>query len=500
MSRISIVGAGIGGLSTGIRLLHKGHEVTIYEKNSYPGGCIHYTTSHDGRFKIEESASLPINFLTYEEIFKAVGKNPKEYFKWIPLENYYKVFTYTHREFNLNTNLIKTQENLRRYYPEDIEGYTEFIYKTSQKYLKAKGNLLNKPFIYREKIYTIKTFKTLQQLHTLTPASSYVKGFVKAKELRQLILFQTFFMGISPYKIPNIYTAIAANTQIEGMAHIEGGLTAYVSALEKLYLELGGRIHYNCKIEKVVHTSREVKGLLYKGKLIPSDKIVLNVDYINSQKVLLERKVKDSFNLSCSTFVIHLGLSKTFQHLEVHNLYLNKKFKEEIERVFKGKFPETPSLYIYYPSSIDKSFCKNPLHSVMNIMVRVPNLESLDIPWGEKSKEKLYKKCIKIISSIQQLKDIEKFIIYHECTTPRDFETQYGYYKGSCFGLGHTFFQSMVFRPQVKDIQVEGLYYVGTSIHPGNGASIVMDCAKLTAEEIEKENFKERGLKEDGIS
>lgn len=483
MSKVTIAGAGIGGLCTGIRLLKEGHEVTIYEKNSYVGGCIHYYTFND-EFKIDEGPSLAINPLTYDKIFYDSGKNPRDYFKWLPLENNYKVLTYNNKAFNLSCNLIKTQENLKKYYPEDVEGYGEFILDTTKKYLLAKDKFLNKPFIHLRQIYKISNLKAIKDLSIFTSANDYLKRYIKSKELRQIILFQTFFMGISPYEIPAIYTSIAANTQIEGLRHIEGGLSAYVRALEKLYLQLGGKLQYNCEIKKIIYKRGKIKGLICEEGFINSNKVIINTDYITSQKTLLQRNCKKPYKLSCSTIVFHLGLSKLYKELEVHNLFLNKSFEKEVKRVFKGRLPSTPSIYIYYPSSIDKSFCKNSSYSVMNVMIRVPNLKEGNILWEDKVKSKLYNIALKILKEIPGLKDIEEHILGHKCTTPKDFERQYGYYGGSCFGLGHSFCQSMIFRPQIKDKEIKDLYYVGASIHPGNGASIVMDCAKMVAKEF----------------
>ena len=38
MKNVAIVGAGLGGLSAGIRLAKKGFDVDIYEQNGSPGG------------------------------------------------------------------------------------------------------------------------------------------------------------------------------------------------------------------------------------------------------------------------------------------------------------------------------------------------------------------------------------------------------------------------------------------------------------------------------
>ena len=36
--KVGIIGAGIGGLATAVRMAVRGHEVVVYEANSYPGG------------------------------------------------------------------------------------------------------------------------------------------------------------------------------------------------------------------------------------------------------------------------------------------------------------------------------------------------------------------------------------------------------------------------------------------------------------------------------
>ena len=38
MSRVTVIGAGIAGLATSIRLAIKGYRVMVFEANAYPGG------------------------------------------------------------------------------------------------------------------------------------------------------------------------------------------------------------------------------------------------------------------------------------------------------------------------------------------------------------------------------------------------------------------------------------------------------------------------------
>ena len=37
---VAVIGSGIAGLASAIRLANKGHRVTVFEKNNYPGGKI----------------------------------------------------------------------------------------------------------------------------------------------------------------------------------------------------------------------------------------------------------------------------------------------------------------------------------------------------------------------------------------------------------------------------------------------------------------------------
>ena len=81
---------------------------------------------------------------------------------------------------------------------------------------------------------------------------------------------------------------------------------------------------------------------------------------------------------SCSIFMIYLGLSRKFDELSVHNIYISRNFRESIEKPFKGDIPDNPSIYIYYPSAVDDTLCTRG-KSVMNLMVRVPNLSFKNI-------------------------------------------------------------------------------------------------------------------------
>ena len=62
--------------------------------------------------------------------------------------------------------------------------------------------------------------------------------------------------------------------------------------------------------------------------------------------------------------------------------------------------------------------------------------------------------------------------------TPEDFKDRLLSFKGAAFGLEPLLTQSAWFRPHNRSEDIEGLYMVGASTHPGAGIPGVLSSAK----------------------
>lgn len=76
MKKISVIGAGIGGLSAAIRLQHAGYSVEIYEKESIPGGKMHRIEMDGHAFDV--GPTLVMMPSVYREVLTLAGRNPEE--------------------------------------------------------------------------------------------------------------------------------------------------------------------------------------------------------------------------------------------------------------------------------------------------------------------------------------------------------------------------------------------------------------------------------------
>ena len=78
--KIAIIGAGIAGLASAVRLAAAGNEVEVFDLNDFPGGKLSEFSLGDYRFDFGPSLfTMP---MYVDELFEICGENPKEYFDY----------------------------------------------------------------------------------------------------------------------------------------------------------------------------------------------------------------------------------------------------------------------------------------------------------------------------------------------------------------------------------------------------------------------------------
>ena len=341
-------------------------------------------------------------------------------------------------------------------------------------------------------MFNLKSILKAFKIHTLSTSYNYISKYITNEKLRDYLAFQSMYVGISPFNGPNIYTLIPVVSQLYGLWHLKGGMYSFITSLSKLIYEFNGSIKTGITVDEILFFEDKAIGVKTSKGIKKADIVVCNADFPYAMKNLVkDEHYKDKYTdkklsemkYSCSTFIIYLGLGKKYPQLSVHNIYLGNNFKENIEAAFKGKFPKIPSLYIYCPSRIDKSMVKAE-GDCLNIMLRVPNLFFKEIIWDKQTIDLLTDIILNELKNIKGLEDIEENIQYKNYLTPLDMEIKFNAYGGTAFGLSPTLTQTNYFRPHFKLNKANNLFFVGSSVHPGPGISLVLNSSKLVTEEI----------------
>jgi phytoene desaturase len=183
----------------------------------------------------------------------------------------------------------------------------------------------------------------------------------------------------------------------------------------------------------------------------------------------------DNGRYSMGLFVWYFGTSKTYPDVPHHMMVLGPRYKELLTDIFKRhKLAEDFSLYLHRPTATDPSLAPEGCDTFY-ALAPVPHLDS-GTDWPAFAEH--YRQAIERVLEASVLPGLSSAVVTSKVTTPQDFHDRLWSYKGAGFGLEPLLLQSAWFRPHNRSEDVQGLYMVGASTHPGAGVPGVLMSAK----------------------
>jgi phytoene desaturase len=352
---VLIIGSGIGGLATALRLLSKGYNVKVYEKEKTIGGKTNQLVHHP--FTFDLTASILMNREIYEEVFHDANLYYKNYIEFIKVDPIYRSFYPDETLYDFTRDLVSLIKTLESISTEDAIGYMKFLSEVYERYTIANDHFLQQSF--ENPIDFFKPTSLINALKTKAFSTSHqlISKYIQDEKLQKFLCYQSLYVGVSPYEGPSIYTLVPVISQLYGLWHLKGGIYSYVKALKKAIYQLGGVIETNYVVDEIIISGDKAIGVKSKEKeSVFADIIISNADCPYTMDTLLKSDIHkkkyttsklDTLKYTCSTFIIYLGLKKKYPQLSVHNLYLNDDFKKNIDSAFTGHLPINPSFYIY---------------------------------------------------------------------------------------------------------------------------------------------------------
>lgn len=497
MKKVTVIGAGIAGLATAIRLQASGYEVEIYEKNESPGGKMHQI-KEDG-YSFDVGPTIVMMPEIYQELFSDVGRNYQDYIEFIRLDPMYDVYFKSkteYRKYEVTSDLVKLTKSLEEKGQETSLGFLTFLSTIYKRYLVALNHFIRRPFRKKTDFYNPFMLRQALKLKTFDSADKMMVKFIPNKDFRQMMSFQTLYIGVSPQKGPSLYNIIPMIELLYGIYMLKGGMFSYAKALEKLFHELGGKIHYRAEVEEILIREKRAVGIKANSKEILSDYVISNVDFPYTMKYLIkDPKAKgkytdqkiDKMEYSCSCLVFYWAVDGEYKELNTHNFFVTEDLDDNLKSIFDGSFLNDPSIYLFIPSKSDESLAPKG-KSAFYILMPISNLGTAQYEFNETTINKYRESILSTLERIPSLKEIRKNIEKEWIYTPSDFEKQFSAYRGATFSLQPTLTQSNHLRPQAKSTVVEALYFTGSGTHPGAGVPIVLESGKICASELRKDD------------
>jgi phytoene desaturase len=482
----AVVGAGIAGIAVAIRLAQKGYRVTVYEKNSYPGGKLSQFQLKDYRFDFGPSLfTLPEKV---EELFILCGKNPADYFNYSQVNPGHKYFYEDGTTFNAFHPSEKFADEAEKFFGEPKAAVLNYLKEGEEKYSLTKDMFLSKSlhkiknYFSRASFNSILNFHKMESLKTLD--QSHRQRFRNKKIVQFFNRFATY-NGSSPYKAPATLGLIPHLEIGLGVYYPKGGMYSITSSLMKLAEEMKVKFEFNQGVNELLVEENKISGIRTEKGIIKYNMVISNMDIYYTYEKLLPGISKPQKNLkqekSSAAIVFYWGIKKKFPELILHNILWSEEYEEEFDAfVNKKQIHSDPTVYINISARETPSDAPEGGENWF-VMINAPHIAGQD--W-----EALVKQArINIVNKINRIlkTDIEAVIECEEKLTPVLLEQKTQSAFGALYGNSSNSRFASFLRHANFHSKIKNLYFCGGTVHPGGGIPLCLMSAKIVSELVD---------------
>lgn len=486
---VIIVGAGLGGLSTALRLSYKGYQVTMIEKQDIPGGRLHLLKK-DG-FTFDVGPSFFSMSYEFKELFDSIGEPIP--FALNELNPLYTVnMAGSDRVFQIYKDLDRLAEEFKGIesdFESKVRGYLkgakEIFHDTEYKIIKRNfDNIVS----YALSMATV-PMKHLPKMFRTFWAE--LERHFESEEVKIIFSLVAFFLGATPFNTPSVYNLLNyTELEHDGYWNVKGGMYKIVEGIMGLLEKKGVKMIYNTEITSVQHSGGKMVSVTdSQGQVYRADLFVVNADaawfrgkFLNRAKYT-EAKL-DKMEWTLAPFTIYLGVKGTIPGIHHHNYFLGDNFRAYADTIFRSTVAPVKPYYYVNVASKSNPNCAPAGCENLFILCPVPDLR-VKSDWSDANK--LVEEIIEDLGNRVNF-DIKNNILTQVVYTPNEWQKMFKLYKGSGLGLAHGLNQIGALRPANKDEKLSNVYYVGASTHPGTGLPIVVIGSRLVTERIVNEH------------
>jgi len=452
---VVVVGAGLAGLSTALRLAGAGRKVTVIERESVPGGRNGLLNKEGYAFDTGPTVLTMPDLIA--DALNCVGEKLEDWLELIPLQPLYRAFYADGSQLDVHANTAEMEAEIEKVIgANEAAGYRRYVDFVTKLYKYEMNDFIDRNIDTPFNLLTpnLARLVALGGFRRLAPK---VSQFLKDPRTQKVYSFQAMYAGVSPQQALAIYAVIAYMDSVNGVFFPKGGMHAVPRALAS-----------------AVVTSQ--------GERIECDVVVLNPDLPVAWRDLLGKtplSIK-RLNYSPSCVTILAGSSKSYDHLAHHNIHFGESWDGVFDELIKKRTLMTdPSLLVTVPSKDDPTLAPQGKNSYY-ILFPTPNLDA-DIDW--KKMKNIYRDQMYATMEERGYTDFADSVEVEHITTPLEWEAM-GMERGAPFASAHTFFQTGPFRPRNMAKGFDNVVFTGSGTQPGVGVPMVLISGRLAAERI----------------
>lgn len=485
---IAVIGAGIGGLATALRLAHRGIRVTVLERHSAPGGKMRQLPTPAG--PVDAGPTVLTMKPVFDALFKEVGLRLEDVVTFRRQNILARHFWQDGTMLDLVRDPHASRENVRTAFgATSAEDFTAFSTRARQLYeafdapmMQSKApSLLELTRIVATHPRLILAMDPMRSL-----AASLDRQFSDPRLAQLFARYATYVGGV-----PNTSPALLAliwHAESQGVWHVEGGMHQLAQSIAKCAAQFGAEIQYDTHVRRIETQGDRACAVQTKDNRIAVDAVVFNGDPRALQTGALGPACETALGeqavspRSLSAHVMSFAATPMGVPLTAHNVFFAKDPKGEYTPLINGQIQHDPTLYVCAQDRFGTTTPNGPER--FEIILNSPPLDPVT-PISPAQKEKVNQQCQTLI--LKQLRahglTFSPTPTADTITAPQDFDQLFPASAGSLYGRSPHGMMAAFKRPTTRTA-MKGVYLAGGGAHPGAGVPMAVLSGRHAAEAI----------------
>ncbi len=489
MTRVAMVGAGLGGLACGARLAARGYDVQMFEQADVVGGKLGIH-EQDG-FRFDTGPSL----LTWPQLVRDVldATDPGGRTETVDLRQVEPTARYRFAD-GTTLDAHADRERMRRSFDTSLGLGTGAAWTRLMDRAERMWEAIEEPILSRPQAGVTglanqaRRLTDLQKIAPHRTLRSIGQQYLHHPYQQQFLERYATYTGSDPRRAPAVLATIPWLEQTTGAWYVPGGLHRIAEVLADRIRAHGGQVHTSARVDTVATYGDRVTGVtLADGTRVASDIVISNTDALRLYGRLLEhpdaprwRQEIERAEPSLSGFVVLLGVEGRTPDQTHHTVLFTADYDAEFDAIF-GPEPQPvadPTIYVSVPD--DPSAAPDGCEAWF-LLVNAARQGPVDWDAGDVSGR--YAEHVIDLMAKRGL-DVRHRIRTSAWISPADLARRTGAIGGAIYGTSSNGWRAASMRPPNRG-PVEGLYLVGGSAHPGGGLPLVLKSAEITADLVD---------------
>ncbi|MEM9250678.1 MAG: FAD-dependent oxidoreductase, partial [Pseudomonadota bacterium] len=349
---IIVIGAGMGGLASAIRLAAAGHPVRLLEAQSHAGGKMRTLPSDAG--PVDAGPTVLTMRHVFDDLFAAAGARLDDH---VTLEREHLLarhFWPDGSQLDLWDDPERTAEAVRSWGGARAErDVCAFSLRAKRLFEAFDAPMMQaaQPSLPGLVAHVLKHPRLIADMGVGTLAHALKRQFRDAR-LRQLFGRYATYVGGSPYSSPAVLGLIW-HAEASGVWRVQGGMHRLAEAMAALAISKGAEIAYDTPVARIEVQNGRVHGVVTAdGQRHRAAHVVFNGDPKALSDGLLGHSVQAAVPpqatapRSLSAHVMAFAAQPHGPELAYHNVVFGADPEAEFRPLEKGRPPEDPTLYI----------------------------------------------------------------------------------------------------------------------------------------------------------